>query len=121
MKAGSYIWHAKRIDLPNAEIEEFETPKKIILRNNYFTCQPALSGGYLTILQFGEMVSSTWICKANAMAFSGRFKEGDLLWVDGNEPKIADSYVNSANARIVKVNAVDKVITIIAEQNQIEQ
>lgn len=121
MKQGAYVWHAKRIDLPNAEMEDFEQPKKIVLRNNYFTCQPATSGGYLAIMQFGEMVSSTWICKANAMIFSSKIKEGDLMWVDGESPTQDESYINSANARVVKVSVVDKTMTVVIQQNQIEQ
>lgn len=121
MKQGSFVWLASRIDTPNAEIEDFRTPTKIALRNNYFTCQPATSGGYLAIMQFGEMVSNTWICKANSMVFSNKIKVGDLMWVDGKKPTSNVDYINSANARVVSVNEIDKTINIILVQNQIEQ
>lgn len=120
MKIGSYVWYATKKHIPNAEITEYSKPIKITLRNNYFTCQPASTGGYLAITEFGEKISKTWICKANSLAFDGKINEGDLMWVDGDKP-LGEDYENTANAKVVSVDKVDRTITIILEKNQVEQ
>lgn len=120
MRIGSYVWYANKQYEPNAEITTYSTPVKVTLRNNYFTCQPASTGGYLSIVEFGENLKKTWICKANALVFNGKIKEDDLMWVDGDEPSI-DDYENSANARVVDVSVVDRTMTITLEKNQVEQ
>jgi hypothetical protein len=120
MKIGSCVWYANKVCDPNAEITTYSLPVKITLRNNYFTCQPASVGGYLSIVEYGEDLQKTWICKANALVFNGKIKEGDLMWVDGDKP-IGDDYENSANARVINVSTVDRSITITLEKNQVEQ
>jgi hypothetical protein len=120
MKVGSYVWYTNKRYDANAEIETYSKPIKITLRNNYFTCQPASTGGYLSIVEYGEDLQKTWTCKANALVFNGKIKEGDLMWVDGDKP-YGDEYELSANARVVNVSVVDRTMTITLEKNQVEQ
>lgn len=120
MRIGDCVWYSNAKYEPNAEIVEYSKPVKITLRNNYFTCQPASSGGYLSIVEFGEKLSKTWLCKATTAVFCGKIKEGDLMWVDGDKP-LGEDYENSANAKVVSVDIVDRTMTIILEKNQVEQ
>ena len=120
MKIGSFVWYANKISEPNAEIEEYGTPVKITLRNNYFTCQPATSGGMLAVMEYGGRVSKTWICKANERIFNGKIKAGDLMWVDGDYPNGEDC-LYSANATVVNVDTVSNTMTIVLEKNQTEE
>ena len=86
MRVGETIWHSRRKEIPNAEIAEFEAPYEIRTRFNYLTCMPATARGYLQIMQYGERIDNYWTIIANAKYFSGKIKEGDLMWVDGEKP-----------------------------------
>lgn len=118
MKNGSFVWLSNREKVPNALVEQFGTPIKIRLQNNYFTCQPAGAGGYMQILQYGENITNVWNCIANANCFLGKIKQGDLMWVEGDKPTKDVPPINSATARVVSVNISDKSIFITLERNQ---
>jgi hypothetical protein len=118
MKNGSIVWLSRRKDIENALVEEFLEPQKIILKNNFFTCQPACNGGYLAILRYGENISNTWNCIANANFFKDKIKMGDLMWVDGAQPIKEEHHLNTANARVVSVNTINTTMQITLEKNQ---
>lgn len=61
------------------------------------------AGGYLQVMKYGEDVDNTWSVVANMRAFSGKIKEGDLFWVDGEMPneEIETKYGNGASANAV--------------------
>ena len=124
MRVGETIWHSKRKEIPNAEIAEFEAPYEIRTRFNYLTCMPATARGYLQIMQYGEKIDNYWTIIANARYFSGKIKEGDLMWVDGEKPPLESdlteefSYAESANAIVKSVAEVNHSITITLERNQ---
>lgn len=122
MRVGETIWHSRRKEIPNAEIAEFETPTEIRTRFNYLTCMPATARGYLQMMQYGERIDNYWTIIANARYFSGKIKEGDLMWVDGEKPikQVEEDYGigASANAVVKSVAEVKHSITITLERNQ---
>lgn len=122
MRIGASVWHSSRIEIENAEIAEFETPTKIVTRANYFTCMPMTARGGIQMLAYGETASNYWTIIANSRAFSGKIKEGDLMWVDGQTPNesIEEEYGvgASANAIVKSVSEVNATINIILERNQ---
>jgi hypothetical protein len=76
----------------------------------------------MEIMKFGENLENTWTVVANGRVFDGVFKEGDLMWVDGESP-IADveeeyGYGSSANAIIRSVAEVNKTISITLTRNK---
>ena len=119
MRNGQSIWYARRKTVENAVMPEYEKPVEIVLRNNYFTCKPATSGGALAVFAYGENIYKTWTCSANARVFGGKIAEGDLFWVDGRKPE-SDKDDYSANA-VVKTESVSAfVMSIVLETNQNE-
>lgn len=122
MRIGQSLWHSKRKETSNAEIAEYETPVEIITRCNYLTCMPATARGYLQMMQYGERIDNYWTIIANARYFSGKIKEGDLMWVDGEKPieQVEEEYGAgaSANAVVKSVAEVNHSMTITLERNQ---
>ncbi len=122
MKVGQSIWHSKRKEIPDAEIAEYEAPVEIKTRFNYITCMPMVARGGLQVLNYGENVSKYWTVIANARHFSGKIKEGDLMWVDGEKPieSVEELYGNgtSANALVKSVSQVRATISIVLVRNQ---
>lgn len=119
MRNGQIIWYARRKAVENAVMPEYEKPVKIVLRNNYFTCQPATSGGALAVFAYGENIYKTWTCTANASLFGGKISEGDLFWVDGQKPE-SDTDDYSANAVVKTASVSAFVMSIVLETNQNE-
>lgn len=122
MRIGESIWHSSRKHIENAEIAEYESPVEIVTRANYLTCVPAVTRGYVQVLQYGETVNKYWTIIASARYFNGKFKQGDLMWVDGEKPiesiEQEYGYGASANAVVKSVLPVNHSITIVVEYNQ---
>ena len=122
MKVGKSIWHAKRINDLNAEIGEYEKPIEIVTRFNYLTVMPAVSRGFMEVVKSGETLYDTWTATANSKYFDGKFKAGDLMWVDGESPieSVENEYGNgaSATAEIRNVAEVNLTLAIRLERNQ---
>ena len=122
MTIGKSLWHSKRKEILNAEIAEYEAPVEIRTRANFLTCMPATARGYMEIMQYGERISNYWTIIANARAFSGKIKEGDLMWVDGEKPieSVEAEYGigASANAIVKTVAEGNCTISITLERNQ---
>lgn len=125
MKQGEKIYYSKRVKEQNSLIEKFEKPKDITLKYNYFTCMKA--SGYAELVQYGERISSIWICYANSNWFKGKIEEGDIFWVEGKKPPHLSEmdelfgYKESANAIVVDVLELDHSIKITLERNENEQ
>lgn len=125
MRIGKKVYHSKRTNEKNAEIAEFSSPVEYITRANHITVMPA--SGFLAMMQYGEEISNTWTMIANANAFDGVFKVGDLMWVDGESPikEVENTYGNgaSANALIQSVAVGDRTIsiTLTRNKNQVKQ
>ena len=122
MKVGKSIWYARRINDLNAEIGEYEKPTEIVTRFNYLTVMPAVSRGFMEVIKSGETLYDTWTATANGRYFDGKFKAGDLMWVDGESPieSIEKEYGNgaSATAEIEYVGEVNLTIAIRLKRNQ---
>jgi hypothetical protein len=122
VKVGETIWFASRIETPNATINEYSAPQKIVTRFNHITVMPATSRGYAEMMKYGEDVDSVWTVVANAKAFLGKFKVGDVFWVDGEKPnaKVEEEYGSgaSANAVVKAVNYVNHSISIVLFRNK---
>lgn len=125
MKTGEKVYYSKRINIPNAIVQEYEKPKQITLKYNYFTCMKA--SGYMAIIEYGEQINSTWICIANSNYFKDKISKGDLFWVGGKTPlkenELTETigYGESANAIVVDVLETDHTIKIVLENNENEQ
>lgn len=121
MRIGQSIWHSKRIINENAETPEYAAPTRIETKANYLTCMPIASRGYMQIIPIGEVKERQWTIIANARYFSEKFRQGDLIWVDGAEPpkelQDGESYAEYANAVIKAVEPVNLTIQILAEEN----
>jgi hypothetical protein len=120
MRIGDKVWLASRDVTPNATKSTYQKPTQITLRPNYFTVMPATSRGYLAIIEFGEKVNKTWIAVANP-SFTGKIKEGDVMWVDGHTPNEAleakYGYGSSANAQVLAVNIGNRCLNITLGEN----
>ena len=122
MRVGKSVWHSRRINDLNAEIGEYEKPTEIVTRFNYLTVMPAVSRGFMEVIKSGETLYDTWTATANSRYFDGKFKAGDLMWVDGESPieDIEKEYGNgaSATAEIKNVAEVNLTLAIRLERNQ---
>ena len=122
MRVGKSVWHARRINDLNAEVGEYEKPTEIITRFNYLTVMPTVSRGGLEVIKSGETIYDSWTVTANGRYFDGKFKAGDLMWVDGESPiesiEQEYGYGASATAEIKYVGEVNFTFAIRLERNQ---
>ena len=122
MRFGEIVFHSSRLSQENAEIAEFEKPQAIQLRPNYFSVMPAASRGYMEIMRYGEDLDSTWTAIANDRVFHGKIKEGDLFWLDGENPipELEAEYGNGATATAVVKNVayINHTISITLTRNK---
>lgn len=122
MRIGSKVWLSSRIENPNATMPSYEEPIEITTRPNYFTVMSAVSGGYVEVAKHGETIYETWNVVANGLWFSGKIKQGDLMWVDGCKPideiEQENGIGSSANAVVDSVSEGNIMITIVLKKNQ---
>ena len=122
MRVGDKVWFASRINESNAEVSTFAKPEEINTRFNYFTVMPAASRGYMEVMKYGEDVDSTWTAIANASAFNGKIKVGDLFWLDGEKPdkdiESVEGYGATATAVVKSVAYVNFTISITLTRNK---
>ena len=121
MRFGSKVWLSRRIEAPNATMPSYEEPIEIVTRPNYFTVMSAVGGGYIEVMKHGETIYDTWNVVANANAFSGKIKQGDLMWVDGQEPieeiEKENGIGSSANAVVNSVSEGNISLSIVLKTN----
>ena len=122
MKFCGKVYHSKRVDDKNARIARFEPSVGYAVRANYLSVMSAVSRGVMEVVKYGEDLTNTWTLIANRRAFDGVFKEGDLMWVDGESPiqEIEDEYGygSSANAIIRSVIEVNETISVTLTRNK---
>ena len=122
MRFGGKVYHARRVYEENATIPTFETPSSYVTRANYLSVMAATSRGFMEVMKYGEDLENTWTVIANGRAFAGAFKEGDLMWVDGESPIdfVEKEYGNgaSANAIVRSVDEVNNTISITLTRNK---
>ena len=86
MRIGQSIWIARRKEISNAEITEYEKPIEYKTAFNYLTIMPASLRGGLEVMKHGETLYDTWTGIASARYFEGKISEGDLVYLDGHKP-----------------------------------
>jgi hypothetical protein len=127
MRVGQSVWLARRKEIPNAEVAEYEKPIEIKTGFNYLTIMPASSRGGLEVMKHGETLYDTWTGIANAFYFEGKIKEGDLLYIDGHKPntKLESEYGYGATANAVVKSAltvnISMNLVISRNQDQVKQ
>jgi hypothetical protein len=121
MRFGSKVWLSRRIETPNATMPSYEEPIEIVTRPNYFTVMSAVGGGYVEVMKHGETIYDTWNIVANANVFCGKIKQGDLMWVDGQEPieeiEKENGIGSSANAVVNSVSEGNISLSIVLKTN----
>lgn len=122
MRIGKSVWYASRIEDANSTVSTFKSPEEIVTCWNYFSVMPATSRGFTEMVKYGESINETWTIIANYNVFEGKFKEGDVFWVDGNkpDPEIEEEYGigSSANAVVDNVGYINSTISVTLKKNK---
>ena len=98
MKFGDTIYYCKK---KKSEVEEYEKPKAITLRRNFFSLMPASE--YTDVMIYGEDVNTRYRAYANFRIWGKTFEQGDKLYIDYAEPNKDEEFGKSANAEITAV------------------
>lgn len=122
MRNGEAIWYCVRTSPDNAEIDTYACPKKEYVRMPSvfspvgITVQPM--NGYTDRLASGETTfKDQRIILTPYTLWHGRFKEGDLFYLDGRTPLENESYYGeNANYFVDSVNNQNEAIEIIAKK-----
>ena len=119
MKIGQSIWLCKKIGENDEGIVVYEAPKEYKLAFNCLSINSA--SGYLATLQYGEKLSRVWNMKAKKPYFDNVFNEGDLLYIEGNEPNTADkNYINGDGANAMVTTVLNHLISYTITLERIE-
>ena len=122
MRIGQSVWIARRKEIPNAEITEYEKPVEYVTAFNYLTIMPASSRGGLEVMKHGETLYDTWTGIANARYFDGKINEGDLMYIDGHKPdttlETEYGYGSTANAVVKSALPINHTISLVLSTNQ---
>lgn len=119
MRVGQSIWLCKRLYENDEGVIVYDEPKEYKLAFNFLTINSA--SGYIATLQYGEQLSKVWNMKAKKPFFDGIFNEGDVLYVEGNEPKIDDKdYVNGDGANALVTAVLNHLISYSITLERIE-
>ena len=118
MRIGSKIWYCHRIAEQNAEVETFEKPIEETLRmQNVFnrisiTIMP--KNGFTDRLSEGETTQSGQrVILRPSDYWEGKFKVGDLFYLDGAKPnKDEEYYGQDANYMVENVANQNLVIEL---------
>lgn len=123
MRVGEPIWHCKRLRKVNAEISEFELPKKYTTRFGYITVQPSGSS-YSELAEYGEEVKNYRTAIAQPYEkWDGVFNEGDRAYLYGKIPTkedLEDMYAENANYIVDSVQPQNKAIRIMFKKRTAE-
>lgn len=116
MRNGDNIWYCHRVTKENAEIEEFDAPIKDTLRmpnivsSIGITVQP--KNGFTDRLAEGETTQSTQRVILQPYTYwDGKFKIGDLFYIDGAEPSANEDYYGQ-NANYMVENVAKQNLAI---------
>lgn len=117
MRLGSTIYHCRQLIDTDGFIS-YTAPKAYITKFFYLTVMPA--SGNMETEEYGEQISHKWTILANANIFESVFKEGDVLYLEGQKPEENGDYGSGANALITSVRSQNKMIRIIAEKRDLQ-
>jgi hypothetical protein len=99
------LWLRQRLPIDENNITAYKDA--VSYRINY---QPA--SGYLAIQEYGEKVSKIWTAYVDIRRYKGIFHEGDIVYLDGDEPKYGtEEYENGSDATAL--------VTSVLEQNKL--
>lgn len=84
MKFGEVIYYCKKKNT-NDDYIEYEEPIAITLRPKYMSIQP-INKGEFSIQTYGEDIDANWVGIVSNRNLMNLFKEGDLLYLDGENP-----------------------------------
>lgn len=122
MRVGQKVWYAKRKDIKNAEIAEYEKPIELRTAFNHLTIMPSSSRGFMEVMKYGEDLDNTWIGIANTNSFKHDVKEGDLFYLDGESPneelEKELGFGASATATVKSVSYVNLTVNIVLTRNK---
>lgn len=114
MKNGESVYHCRRTSADTDDIRTYAPAKKYTLRFGYLTVQPAT--GYSNVVLYGAKITETWIGIADANAFGGVFKKGDLMYLDGASPIEGRANGIGANAVVDHVFNQNKALRIVLKR-----
>jgi len=98
MKFGDTIYYCKK---KKEEIEEYEKPKAITLKMNFFSLMPASE--YTDVMIYGEDINTRYRAYANFRIWGRTFDIGDKFYIDYAKPIENEEYGKSANAEVTAV------------------
>ena len=114
MRNEEKIWYCLRDDKANSEMDEYLAPKELILRMPSIfspvsiTVQPL--NGFTDRMAYGETTSKYQrIVLTPYQYWYGKFKEGDLFYLDGQSPQDDEQYYGEY---------ANYVVDNVANQNQ---
>lgn len=97
MRNGEKIWYCSRISDENAEVEIFGKPEEFTLQFPRvfspisITVQP--KNGFTDRMAYGETTNSDQrIVLTPYTHWHGKFKEGDVFYLDGRKPNESEEY-----------------------------
>ena len=108
------MWHRRILPTGEDGITRWGEPKKL-----YINYQPA--GGYMSIQKHGKNIDNVWTAYPRTAVYSGVFSYGDLVYLNGDEPKFGtDEYESGrdATAIITKCEPQNVVIALELTRNK---
>lgn len=122
MRNGEKIWYCLRNSEANAEIDTYEKPIEEIVRmpsifsRKSITVQPM--SGYTDRMAYGETTRERQrIILTPYEEWHGKFKEGDLFYLDGQKPnKDEENYGENANYCVDSVGNQNYAIELIVKK-----
>lgn len=106
MRFGDTIYYCKKKD----GVEEYEAPKPITLRFNFFSLMPASETS--DVMEYGEDINKRYRAIANFSIWGQTFKEGDKFYIDYHKPCCNENYGENANAEITSVLYQNRVVRL---------
>lgn len=99
MKIGEKIYYCKKKD----GVEEYEAPKEITLRFNYFTLMPDRS--FTDVQIYGKEIVNYYTAYAKLSAFGkDLFNKGGKFYLDYLKPDLEKENGENANAEITGIS-----------------
>ena len=122
MRNGENIWYCLRTDTDNAEVDTYSKPiKETVRMSNIFnpvsiTVQP--KNGFTDRMAYGETTTKDQrIMLTPYQVWHGKFKEGDLFYLDGAKPQEDDEYNGqSANYMVDSVANQNEGIELLVKK-----
>ena len=106
MRLGDTIYYCKKKE----GVEEYEAPKPITLRFNYFTLQPASDSS--DVMVYGEDIDTRYNALAPFSIWGNTFAKGDKFYIDYHEPLPNEENGKNANAEVTAVLYQNRMIRI---------